>query len=145
MNSDFIVAVHAMVLLCHRGGTLSSEVLAENVCTNPVRIRRVMARLKKAGLVETREGRVEGGYLCPAGRQITLGEIGRALEVRFADYAWRSGDKEKNCLVASGMSDYMDILCAALNRQCGAYLDAVTLRDVEQFLIRRAGSQTNCG
>ena len=56
MNSEFIVAVHAMVFLHHKADTLSSETLAENVCTNPVRIRRVLAKLKKAGLVETREG-----------------------------------------------------------------------------------------
>ena len=62
MNSDFVVAVHAMVFLHHKAETVSSEMLAENICTNPVRIRRVMARLKKAGLVETREGRTQGGY-----------------------------------------------------------------------------------
>ena len=52
MNSDFVVAVHAMVFLHHKAETVSSEMLAENICTNPVRIRRVMARLKKAGLVK---------------------------------------------------------------------------------------------
>lgn len=47
MNSEFIVAVHAMVFLHHKADTLSSETLAENVCTNPVRIRRVLAKLKR--------------------------------------------------------------------------------------------------
>lgn len=37
MKSDFIVAVHALVYLSHRGCLASSEELAENICTNPAR------------------------------------------------------------------------------------------------------------
>ena len=36
-----------------QGDMVSSEVLAENICTNPARVRKVMAQLKRAGLVET--------------------------------------------------------------------------------------------
>ena len=64
MDSSFNLAVHALVCLSHSGRSLSSEALAENICTNPARVRRVMAGLKKAGMVETREG-LDGGYrLC---------------------------------------------------------------------------------
>ena len=56
MDSSFNLAVHALVCLSHSGRSLSSEALAENICTNPTRVRRVMAGLKKAGMVETREG-----------------------------------------------------------------------------------------
>ena len=64
MDSSFNLAVHALVCLSHSRRSLSSEVLAENICTNPTRVRRVLAGLKKAGMVETREG-LDGGYrLC---------------------------------------------------------------------------------
>ncbi len=64
VDSSFNLAVHALVCLSHSGRSLSSEALAENICTNPARVRRVMAGLKKAGMVETREGQ-DGGYrLC---------------------------------------------------------------------------------
>ena len=56
MDSSFNLAVHALVCLSHSGRSLSSEALAENICTNPTRVRRVLAGLKKAGMVETREG-----------------------------------------------------------------------------------------
>ena len=56
MDSSFNLAVHALVCLSHSGRSLSSEALAENICTNPTRVRRVMAGLKKAGMVQTREG-----------------------------------------------------------------------------------------
>ena len=47
MDSSFNLAVHALVCLSHSGRSLSSEALAENICTNPTRVRRVMAGLKK--------------------------------------------------------------------------------------------------
>ena len=82
MNSEFIVAVHAMVFLHHKADTLSSETLAENVCTNPVRIRRVLAKLKKAGLVETREGRTAGGYSYQKTRQSNLGADSKGFKCK---------------------------------------------------------------
>ena len=66
MDSSFNLAVHALVCLSHSGRSLSSEALAENICTNPTRVRRVLAGLKKAGMVETREG-LDGGYPGNAG------------------------------------------------------------------------------
>ena len=137
MNSEFIVAVHAMVFLHHKADTLSSETLAENVCTNPVRIRRVLAKLKKAGLVETRDGRTAGGYSYQKTRQVTLGQIAKALNVKFADTTWHSGNKEMNCQVASGMAGYIDNLYSSLNHLCDEYLDTITIADVERELFKK--------
>jgi hypothetical protein len=61
VDSSFNLAVHALVCLSHSGRSLSSEALAENICTNPTRVRRV-----QAGIVETREG-LDGGYPGNAG------------------------------------------------------------------------------
>ena len=66
MDSSFNLAVYALVCLSHSGRSLSSEALAENICTNPTRVRRVQAVLKKAEIVETREG-LDGGYPGNAG------------------------------------------------------------------------------
>ena len=52
MTSEFTIAVHALVFLNHKGTVFSSEGLAANVCTNAARIRKVMAKLKKADLVK---------------------------------------------------------------------------------------------
>ena len=56
MTSEFAIGVHALVYLNHKNETLSSELLAENICTNPARIRKVMAKLKTGGLIVTQEG-----------------------------------------------------------------------------------------
>ena len=60
MTSEFAIGVHALVYLNHKNETLSSELLAENICTNPARIRKVMAKLKTGGLIVTQEG-LKGG------------------------------------------------------------------------------------
>ena len=88
MNSAFCVAVHALICLNRRQEQLSSEELARSICTNPARVRKIMAGLKRAGLVETKEGN-EGGYRFvgdPAA--LTLDQVARALEAWISP-AWR--------------------------------------------------------
>ena len=43
MTAEFPVAVHALVYLLHTGDVTSSEKLSDNICTNPARVRKVMA------------------------------------------------------------------------------------------------------
>ena len=79
MDSSFNLAIHALVCLSHSGRSLSSEALAENICTNPTRVRRVLAGLKKAGMVETREG-LDGGYRLTADpASLTLRQVAEAV------------------------------------------------------------------
>ena len=104
MDGSFNLAIHALVCLSHSGRSLSSERLAENICTNPTRVRRVMAWLKKAGMVETREG-LDGGYrLCADPVSLTLRQVAEAVDARFVGCAWRSGDIDRECAICSGMA-----------------------------------------
>lgn len=135
MTGEFSIAVHALVFLNHKASTLSSEQLAENICTHPVRVRKVMARLKKAGLVKTREG-AEGGYLFDLDpRSVTLGAVCRALDVRLVAPAWRPGDMDMDCLVASGMGDIMDRIYGRLDRMCREKLEEITIYDIDRNIF----------
>lgn len=135
MNSDFIVAVHALVFLNHKQSVVSSEALADNVCTNAARVRKVMAPLKRAGLVETREGN-EGGYrFAGDAAAIDLASVADALDVRFVEARWHSGDTHKECLVASGMGGIMDDLFADLDAQCRERLRHVTIASIDQRIF----------
>ncbi|MEM9712722.1 MAG: Rrf2 family transcriptional regulator [Actinomycetota bacterium] len=61
MNSRLPIALHILGFLTARGGEpLTSEVMAATYGTSPVVLRRVLAQLQRAGLVETRRG-VNGG------------------------------------------------------------------------------------
>ena len=131
MDSSFNLAVHALVCLSHSGRSLSSEALAENICTNPTRVRRVMVGLKKAGMVETREG-LDGGYRLTADpAMLTLRQVVEAVNTRFVDCAWHSGDIDRDCAICSGMAGVMDALYRQMNEQCAAYLSHITITDIE--------------
>lgn len=135
MNGEFCVAVHALVYLNHKACSLSSEELAGNVCTNAARVRKVMAKLKKAGLIITKEG-IDGGYLfCLDPQKVTLRQIGDALDIRFVSSSWRSGDSDMECLIASGMADIMDNIFANLDAQCRERLQSITILDIDRQIF----------
>ena len=121
MNSDFCVAVHGLVFLKHKGCTISSEELAENICTNPARVRKVMAKLKKVGLVQTKEGKVGGYTSVEQAEDITLYRVAEALDIRFVEASWRSGDSDLNCM--------------NLNDMCLEKLKTITIGEIERKLI----------
>lgn len=74
MNSQLTIAAHILAVLAHREGqgAITSDVLAKGFGTNPVVVRRVLAQLKRAGLIESRSGSGGGSILAQAPEQITL-------------------------------------------------------------------------
>lgn len=137
MTGEYAVAVHALVYLYHRGTTVSSEVLAKNICTNPARVRKVMAKLKRGGLVTTREGS-EGGYrLAVAAEQVDMRQIAQAVGATFVQCNWHSGGEDIHCQVASGMAGVMDGICDDLNQRCLQRLEQITLEDISQKIKSR--------
>ncbi|EGQ2671726.1 Rrf2 family transcriptional regulator [Staphylococcus pseudintermedius] len=63
MNLEFNIAVHVLTFLNqHKGEVFNSQALAENVCVNPVQLRRVMSKLQQKGDVKVVRGQ-KGGYL----------------------------------------------------------------------------------
>ncbi|AEE15835.1 RrF2 family transcriptional regulator [Treponema brennaborense] len=131
MTSDFCIAVHALVYLSHKNGVLSSDALAENICTNPVRIRKVLSKLAGAALVETKEG-ADGGYRFTGdAAHVTLADVAGILNVDFTVMNWRSGSIDKPCLISSGMAAAMDTIMADLNACCLERLRRITVADIE--------------
>lgn len=136
MTSEFTVAVHAVVYLAHMNQPLSSEVLACNVCTHPARIRKILAPLKKAGILESQEGS-EGGYrLLPSPPSLTLRQIAEALDTPLVHSGWQSGDEGLECLVASGMAGVMTSLVSNMNELCLNYLETITIERLLLHLFR---------
>lgn len=137
MNGDFTLAVHALVFLNHKQTTVSSEALAENICTNAARVRKIMAHLKRAELIETKEGRQGGGYLFVLdAKTVTLKKIAEAVDADFVSSSWRSGSMDKECLVASGMADIMDDIYSELNSLCYGRLEHTTVADIDRQIFR---------
>lgn len=137
MSGEFTIAVHALVYLNHKQKMLSSDELAKNVCTHPARIRKVMAKLKKSGLLTTKEG-ADGGYdfaLPP--EAVSLRMVSDALEEPLVAAGWRSGGSDMKCLIASGMAQVMDGIYADLDRVCRQRLESITIADIDAQIFRK--------
>ena len=138
MNSEFAIAVHALVCLSRADAPLSSERLAKNICTNPARVRKVVAKLRRAGLVATKEGAEGGCRFTQNAERTTLLEILDAVETRVVCAAWRSGSADLPCLIAAGMADVMDELYDSLNQACRNELSRVTVADLVRKIFANA-------
>ena len=136
MTSEFAIAVHALVYLNHRQQTVSSEALASNVCTNPARVRKGMAKLKKAGIISTKEG-LEGVYHFEKDSSfVNLRQVCDSLEGDFVSASWKSGDKEMDCMIASGMAAIMDEIYADLDELCRKRLESITIASIEAKIFK---------
>jgi Rrf2 family protein len=79
-NTQFSLAVHVLTLLGSQAPALvSSDFLSGSAGTSPEHVRRVLAPLRRAGLVRSRPGPSGGWQLDGAGCDTTLGEIWRAV------------------------------------------------------------------
>lgn len=144
MTAEFNIAIHGLIYLDHTGRITSSEELANNICTNPARVRKVMTRLKRAGLVESSEGKGSGYHKIETSAEINLMQIQKALgEIAVAE-TWRSGDINMECMIASGMADVMDHIYENMNELCSAYLETITVREIIEKLFggKKDGSFT---
>lgn len=131
MNSEFTIAVHSLVLLAYLPERMaSSETIADNVQTNPARVRKVMGVLRKGGFVETREG-TRGGYrlaIDPAA--VTLGDIYRVMAQGSLMPSWCSGDPNMDCVVGSNMRSVMDGIFCSAEKHLEDYFDGISIKAV---------------
>src|SRR3954469_13777034 len=79
-NTQFSLAVHMLTLLGSQAPELvRSDFLSASAGTSPEHVRRVLAPLRRAGLVRSRPGPSGGWQLDRAGCDTTLGDIWRAV------------------------------------------------------------------
>ncbi|MCS4486890.1 Rrf2 family transcriptional regulator [Staphylococcus americanisciuri] len=74
MDTKFSVALHILTMISESKEKLSSQALAESVGTNASYIRKVIALLKNAGLIQSYQGKT-GYQLSKSPKDISLREI----------------------------------------------------------------------
>lgn len=80
-NCQFAIGVHTLAVLAQNPDTFrTSGEIAESTLTHPVVVRRLVAGLQEAGIVETQKGPGGGVRLAKLPRQITLADIYKAVE-----------------------------------------------------------------
>lgn len=111
INTRLAVAIHILSLIelnNYKDIPNTSENLALSVGTNPVVVRRIIAMLKRANLVDVRAG-VGGASLLHNPKDITLLDVYNAL--RAEDDAALFGKHEtsnRNCYVGAYILDVID-------------------------------------
>ncbi|OXM84320.1 RrF2 family transcriptional regulator [Paenibacillus rigui] len=120
----FRVATHILIRLAKDRGFLSSAAIACEVHSHATFLRRVLASLAQAGIVETREGR-DGGYgLKLPAEQITLGDIYIAVK----------GDCQQQPMEACAgivqLDQALETIMEAADQQTIEYLRKYTILDL---------------
>lgn len=129
-NLQFSMAVHLLASLAYnRDRLLCSEEVAESIGTNPVVIRRLTARLSRAGLVSTRRGKEGGVQLARSPAEISLAEVHRALEEEAA-FSVHPNPGKRGCTVNRKIKGILQNICDDVESAVGDCLGGYTLCDV---------------
>ena len=78
MDTKFSVAVHVLILISESPPPINSDQMAESVGTNASYVRKILALLKKAGIVDGHQGIIGYTMLIPS-EQLTLLQIYQAV------------------------------------------------------------------
>ena len=81
MSGRFQIAIHILTLLQSAGSeSLSSDYMAGSININPVLVRKELSHLRKAGLVQSKEGNKGGYVLAKPAKEISMIDIYKAVE-----------------------------------------------------------------
>jgi Rrf2 family transcriptional regulator, repressor of oqxAB len=136
----YAVAVQAMVVLCRSGELCPSAMLAEHVGAHAVFVRRILAQLVRAGLVEAREGRVGGYHLARPPERILLGDIYRALQAEPTETIEVT---ERRPIIEPGVRHVLGNIYQQTEAYLVSRLDAHTLADVTATTSDAPSSDAN--
>jgi Rrf2 family protein len=126
-NSRLAVGLHALTVLAYRApDVLRSEDIAFSVRTNPVVIRRVLARLHRAGLVESIRGKTGGFKLARNPKKITGLDVYRALEPGGL-FAQHARAPEPRCEVSCAMKDLLEHAFRGVDQAVEQRLGRITI------------------
>ncbi|MCG8459698.1 MAG: Rrf2 family transcriptional regulator [Holophagales bacterium] len=143
MNSQLPIALHIMGFLASRNGeALTSEVLAKTYGTSPVVLRRVLVKLKRAGLVRTKRGARGGSVLARDAIAITLREVYEAV----SDDSKLMPEYSKGCSgkVAPILAEYVNSLFADAEEALLAKLEETTVARMDSHVRGRIRSALKC-
>lgn len=128
-SGRFAIATHALALLAQTGESCASDELSASINTNPAFLRRILARLSQAGLIEAREGRAGGYRLARPAKRIRLSEVYAAVEPEGA-IAPSPCEPNAKCPIGAGIQRAFDEVAEAANEGLLRGLSQKTVADI---------------
>jgi Rrf2 family protein len=129
-NSRFAMAVHALTILAmHADDRRTSRDIASSVATNPVVIRRLLAQLARAGIVESSHGAKGGFRLAKPAAKVSIHDVYSAVEDCGGMFAQREKRNEK-CPVACRMSGILKGVFERVEAKVAPELKRTSLADI---------------
>ena len=137
MDTKFSVAVHILILISESPLPINSDQMAESVGTNASYIRKILALLRKADIVEGHRG-VSGNGMNVSPEQLTLLQIYQAVteetKVHILDIHRNPNDK---CIVGHHIQPVLSGIFADLEDTFAKSLAGKTLADCIDDIKRR--------
>jgi Rrf2 family protein len=137
-NIQFSIAVHILAGLacgCDQEGVTSGH-LAESVNTSPSFVRRTLAKLSKAGLVETATGKAGACWLAKDAKAISLLDIYQAVDAPKA-FSIHSYPEQKVCTVSCHIKTALEKVLAKTQKAMEASLAEISLAQIVSDLKKK--------
>ena len=135
-NTQFAIATHIMAALGHAAGKeVNSAEIAGSVNTSSSFVRRILAKLSKAGLVKTATGKGGSCWLARPARRISLLDIYRAVEAPKA-FAIHQYPAEKRCPVSCGIKPALSRVLTETQQAIEGSLSRTSLAEVISDLTK---------
>lgn len=127
-NTRFSVSLHILTLLARAGDDLlSSDYLAGSININPVLVRKELINLRNHGLVDSKEGKNGGSYLCKPAREIYLSDVYEAIHQRLL-LAKSKNKPNPRCQVGRQINTHLTHLYNDAEKALLAQLGKTTLK-----------------
>ncbi len=136
VNTQFSIAVHILAGLgcgCDKG--ITSGALAESVNTSPSFLRRVLAKLSRAGLVRTGTGKAGACWLARDARKISLLDIYRAVGAPKA-FSIHTYAEQKQCPVSCRIKSSLEKVLERSQASLEGSLKKISLAEVVSDIKR---------
>jgi Rrf2 family protein len=128
--------LHVLLHLAHADASVTSEVLAAAMSTNPVVLRRLIAGLREAGLITSEKGHGGGWVMAAPMESVTLHDVHMALGApALVSLGFREDRPE--CLVAQVVNESLKSAMKQAEASLLSRLEDITLAELSKGFDRR--------
>jgi Rrf2 family protein len=128
-DSRLSVALHVLLHMSETGGVVTSGALGPMMKTNPVVLRRTMAGLRDAGIVQSEKGHGGGWSLARQLDAVTLADVYDALGMS-APFNIDNREQRPTCLLEQAVNRALDAALAEVEARLRQRLRRITVADV---------------